>query len=285
MANAGLTLNAAKTKVWTPDASTDLPPELGQLRVGNLSVLGAPATWYDCDDDDGDARLPLLTCSDGRETLSKTTKFLDNWRALRANGLSAESSHTLLRTFALGCATHLLRANYETAWVAELDGLLLAAYSELTGPLTDAQKEQLSLRFSDGGNAFPSAKEAAARAYLGSWALCFRGAAVCLGATSAESFRSRCPRTAQAQQRAEADLDSQGAKCEPLDWAAFLAEPRGKLQGYWAERTSQARRGRLLQSLDEDGRLALRGASGVGAGSWLLPRQSGDEPMPDSHFL
>ena len=70
-----------------------------------------------------------------------------------------------------------------------------------------------------------------------------------------------------------------------MDWAAFLAEPKAKRQGYWGKRSSAAKRARLLRTLDEDGQLALRGGGGPGAGAWLLPREEGDELLPDAHFL
>ena len=47
---------------------------------------------------------------------------------------------------------------------------------------------------------------------------------------------------------------------------------------------SAGSRTQLLQTLDEDRRLALRGGGGTGAGGWLLPRQPGDQPIPDAHF-
>ncbi len=127
MARAGLTLNRDKTKAWTPSRATALPNRLEHLRADSLTVLGNTVAWYDRDEGDDDARLPLLGGSDGREVLSKTQHFLDHWRTLRKEGLSAESAHTLLHTYAQGCCTHLLRANYETAGTAPLDTLPFGA--------------------------------------------------------------------------------------------------------------------------------------------------------------
>ena len=47
-------------------------------------------------------------------------------------GSQRKGAHTLLSTYAQGCRAHLLRANYETGWVGELDELLFGAYAELT---------------------------------------------------------------------------------------------------------------------------------------------------------
>ena len=282
---AGLTLNPDKTQAWTPAPGTALPQHLEARRVRALTVLGNPVPWYDRDDDEGDGRLPVHGTADGREVLDKTRRFLRHWRQLRDNGLTAEGAHTLLRTYALGCATHLLRANYETAWAAQLDDLLWGAYEEFAGFAFDAsQREQAKLGLSDGGCAFPSARDAAARAYLGSWALVLPSVASCLGVTSLEGFRSRCPRIAQDMRSAEVELDAQGAKEGPIEWGSYLAEPRAKLQGYWGKRISAHKRAQLLQTLGEVDRLALRESSGTSAGSWLLPRQEGDPLIPDAHF-
>ena len=280
---AGLTLNRDKTQAWTPARGTALPQQLEARRVDALTVLGNPVPWYDRDD--GDGRLPVHGTTDGREVLEKTQRFLQHWRQLRGNGLSAEGAHTLLRTYAQGCATHLLRANYETAWAGQLDDLLWGAYEEFAGFAFDAsQREQAKLGLSDGGCAFPSARDTAARAYLGSWALVLPSVAACLGTTSLEGFLSRCPRVARAMRSAEAELDAQGAKDGPINWGSYLAEPRAKLQGYWGKRASAHRRTQLLNILGEDDRIALRESSGTSAGSWLLPRQEGDALIPDAHF-
>ena len=63
-----------------------------------------------------------------------------------------------------------------------------------------------------------------------------------------------------------------------------MAAPVAKRQGAWSKARSTASRARLLAVLGEDGRLALRGGGGPGAGSWLLPRQEGDAPIPDDHY-
>jgi len=47
----GLTVNASKTAVWTPDPSTVLPCGLQGLRVDRCTVLGATAPWLDSDGD------------------------------------------------------------------------------------------------------------------------------------------------------------------------------------------------------------------------------------------
>ena len=121
---------------------------------------------------------------------------------------------------------------------------------------------------------------------MGSWALVLKSVAGCLGVTSLEGLRARCPHTARALQLAEADLRALGGTDRtPFDWAACLAEPRAKLQGGWGETMSEHNRKHLLSQLDTDHRTALRACGGTGAGSWLLPRAEGDTPLPDAHYL
>ena len=256
------------------------------LRVPTLTCLGNTATWYDLADDT-DGRVTLHAGTDGGEALAKAAAFTNNLKRLRAAGLSAESTFTLLRTYAQGSVTHLLRANYETAWLDEFVALTFGAFEDFAGfPLDRAQRTQATMRTRDGGCAFPSARATAARAYMGSWALVLKNVAACLGATSLEGFRASCPGTADALRRAEAELETLGGKDHsPFDWASCLAEPRAKMQGEWGEAMSERNRQLLLSELDEGGRLSLRGCGGTGAGAWLLPRQEGDILLPDAHYL
>ena len=147
------------------------------------------------------------------------------------------------------------------------------------------QRQWASLRLQDGGEAFPAAALVAPAAFLGSWAQVFQDVARVLGVASVEGFRSRCPDIFLAFQAAEAALRAQGAlEDAPLDWGAWLGSPAAKRQGAWSKARSAASRAHLLATLDEDGRLALRGTGGPGAGSWLLPRQEGDAAIPDDHY-
>ena len=249
-------------------------------------LLGNTAPWYDREDET-EGRVPLHAGSDGVEALAKAAAFVATLKSLRAAGLSAESVFTLLRTYAQGSTTHLLRANYERDWVKRFDEVLFGAFEHFAGfALDDSQRAQATMRLRDGGCAFPSAEATAPRAYMGSWALVLQSVAACVGVTSLESFRARCPHTARTLSLAEGDLRAQGGMGPtPFDWAACLAEPRAKLQGGWGETVSERNRKRLLSTLDTDNSNALRASGGTGAGSWLLPREEGDAPIPDFHYL
>ena len=136
---------------------------------------------------------------------------------------------------------------------------------------------QATLRLQDGGLSFPSVRKMAAAAYAGSWALVMHEVAACLGVASLEELRTSCPLTTQAMPASEAEVRAFGGMgAAPFDWAGCLARPREKRQGHWCKAMSEHNRKLLLAQLGEDGRLALRGAGGPGAGSWLLPPQPGD---------
>eukprot|EP00959_Pyramimonas_sp_CCMP1952_P231500 4838743-Pyramimonas_sp.AAC.1 len=101
-----------------------------------------------------------------------------------------------------------------------------------------------------------------------------------------EDFRARCPPTFQSLRGAEAALRTRGAMGgDPLEWLDTFQEPQLKLQGQWGKARSSAGRERLLGTLGEDDRLQFRGTGGPGAGGFLLPREEGDQSMPDKHFL
>ena len=222
----------------------------------------------------------------GIQALAKAVQFVKRLSELRAAGLSAESTFLLLRTYAQGCATHLLRANLQNQnWVDQLDSVLYGAVERLLGSdLTVDQRLQATLRLRDGGCAFPSARNTAAAAFLGSSALALHSVAQLLGATSLEEFRSRCPLTTAALKQAEDEARTLGGLDDvPFDWAACLAEPKPKVQGEMCRKASTILRKRLLERSGEDQKLTLRGAGGPGAGSFLLPRQEGDPTMPHKH--
>jgi hypothetical protein len=163
--------------------------------VETLTCLGNTVSWYDRDDD-GEGRLAVHAGADGQEAVAKATRFVASLQRLREGGLAAESVYTLLCTYAHGCVTHLLRANYEETWVDQLDSVFFGSLEHLGSFTLDAtQRLQATLRLKDGGCAFPAARATAARAYLGSWALVFRSVATCLGTSTVEGFRVRCPRT------------------------------------------------------------------------------------------
>lgn len=282
----GLVLNRAKTQAWTADPLTPLPQTIVAQRVPTLTCLGNTVSWYDQEDDD-EGRVNVQSGSDGKDALSKAEAFAANLARLKAGGLSTESALTLLRTYAQGCSTHLLRANFESSWVDKLDAVLFGSLEMVVGfALDESQRVQATLRLKDGGIAFPSSRATAARAFMGSWALVMQSVVVCLNVDSLEGFRARCPKTVDALQRAEADLVELGGKShEPFDWASCIAEPRAKMQGICGEALSDHNRKDLLAWLDEEGRLALRSAGGIGAGGFLLPREESDPLIPDQHFV
>ena len=176
----------------------------------------------------------------------------------------------------------------QTGWVHDLDNVLFAALEHLLDdPLDDVRRLRATLRLSDGGCAFPSAAQTAPAAYAASWALCLHDVAACLGVSTLEELRARCPRTLQAFAQAEQALRAAGSLGgETLNLLEYMREPQHKRQGHWGKAASGASQKRLLDTLlDEDGRLSLRSAGGTGAGSFLLPRHAGDAAQPDKHFL
>ena len=192
MQKVGLTINAGKTQAWTRNPAVALPASLANCRVQSLRVLGANVAWLD----DDESRVLLHNTESGLAQLVAARDFVARLQELGRAGLSKRTCFILLRTYAQGCVTHMLRANLEIGtWVDQLDKIFFDALVELLGAesLRTDQKLQATLRLVDGGLAFPSMPACAARAFLGSWALTFRDVAASLGVSSIESFAARCP--------------------------------------------------------------------------------------------
>ena len=283
LTRAGLQVNQTKTKAWTKNPEVVLPPTAQRARVDTLTCLGNTATWLE----QAEERVRVHAGADGDAAVAKATAFRARLGELRTAGLSAEGAWVLLRTFAQGAVTHHLRAAYNLAWTDTFDDAVFGCLEDLLqAPLDDTQRLQATLRLVDGGCALPSAKETAPAAYAASWALVMQDVARGAGFASWEEFRTRCPLTLQSLQQAEAALRAQGALGDdPFEWLDTFQEPQLKLQGQWGKERSSSMRQRLLGALGEDDRLQFRGAGGPGAGGFLLPREEGDQSIPDKHFL
>ena len=235
LTRAGLTVEASKTQAWTLDPATVLPEGIAQFRVPNFKCLGNTVPWLEREEEE----VSVHSGADGAEALAKATKFVTHLKALHACGLSTESSLVLLRTYAQGCATHLLRANFETeGWVDQVDHVLWATLAELVGgELSADQKQQATLRLRDGGLAFPHLRASASAAFVGSWALTLRDVTALLGVSALEDFRARCPRTHAALAQAEVDVRTRGSlEAAPFDWLGCLKASRAKVQGECAKK-------------------------------------------------
>ena len=137
-------------------------------RVPTLKCLGSTVPWLEREE----GEVSVHAGADGAEAVAKANRFVARLVELRTGGLSAESTFLLLRTYAQGCVTHLLRANLETqGWVDQVDAVLFGALAALIGSdLTADQNLQSTLRLRDGGLAFSSLRATASAAFLGSWA-------------------------------------------------------------------------------------------------------------------
>ena len=288
LANAGLTLNAGKTKVWSKDKGEPVPAELSSHRVDRLGVLGAGVASLDREE--GELEAPVHGVSGGEEVLVKARALVRRLRELRSAGLSARAAFLVLHTYAGSCINHLQRANYEDgAWVAQLKAVLFEGLGDLIGQgLGSRCQEIASLKFTAGGLAFGGVVERSAQAFLASWALTLKEVAGTLGVASEAGFRARCPSVAQELAKAEEELLRQGAtKGERLDWGAFLAEPAPHLQRVWALEAGTCKRDRLLAGMGPEDATDLRSQGGVGAGGFLQPYLGEErqcQVLPDAHF-
>ena len=129
LAAVGLTLEPSKTRVWSKDPATPLLPALHPLRVSTLTCLGAQVPWLESEEE----RVALHAPADGAQAVARAVAFRARLSDLRRAGLRLESAHTLLQAYAQGCVTHHLRANWERAWVEQLDAVLFGALEDVLG--------------------------------------------------------------------------------------------------------------------------------------------------------
>ena len=274
----GLQLNAGKTCVWTADRSATLSQPLEALRKPELRVLGADVRFLDRRDDRGVFGAPLRGTVAGTSVASAARALIARLAALQKAGLRAKTAFTVLHTYAQGCCNHLLRANYEEGeWLDQLEGELQKGLEQVVGEsISDTQRQLASLRLKEGGLAFGGLRLKAETAFLSSWALLLKEVAGVLGATSVETFSSRCPTVWGDIGRAERALRRVGGNDgKPLEWIGLLDEPAAKLQGVWGRELSEARRDSVLRSLPELDAADARSHGGPGAGPFSYRRSKG----------
>ena len=267
---AGLTVNAGKTAAWTLDPQAPLPERLQGRRADKLALLGATAPWLEPEGDF--SQLGVHSFAEGLSVVQSAQEFVTKVLELRGSGLSAKAAFLLLQSFSRGHVTHLLWANHEAAgWARQFDDTLIRGMEGLTGvAFNEGQRGQCFLRLADGGLGLGSAELAVEAAFLGSWALCLKDVASCLGTASWEGFRLRCAPLAASLEQAEAKLlRDAGGSLQPVDWVGFLSEPRGKLQSFWSAKLQERRGGALMGGLSQDDQVDLRSTGGPGAGGFL----------------
>ena len=172
LTRAGLKLEASKTVAWTRNPFAPLPAALLNFRKTSFKCLGAAAAsaapWLD--NEDPLASLPVHASAEGSAAVQEAVRFRDRLAQLRAGGLDSRWAFLLLQTYAAGCVTHLLRANFEPgAWARQLDDVWVGIVEDLAGdPLNDHQRTQCFLKLRDGGLGLTSAVDTAPLAFLAS---------------------------------------------------------------------------------------------------------------------
>jgi hypothetical protein len=285
--NCGLRLNVDKTKAWSRDSSHLLGGSLASKVVPRLELLGASAAAWTDEDEREDSLAPVGASGADRSPVAQAAALTRRLTQLRDAGLRLQTAYTILHVFAQSCANHLQRANFEDgAWVGALDQELHRGLEALVGgDTTDTQRSLASVSTKHGGLAFGGLSSRSSTAYLGSWALCLQPVAASLGVATVEGFRTKCPSIAASMDRAEAALLAAGGNGgRAVNWLRFLQEATPKRQGPWGKEVSKECHKRLLATLPEADAADFLSHGGTGAGTWLLSRREGVQPMPDKHF-
>ncbi len=285
--SVGLSLELGKTRVWTPDPSTTLPPEVEARRVPELTCLGNTLPFVESSRDlaheaDGAARVPIGSAAAPEPVRVALDSFARRLRSLRGRGLRAQSAWVLFRTYVNGANNHVLRSCWTgEEWCQQYDDAVVGFVEALLGTrLADAQQSQLWLSLKRGGLGLASTRLRRSAAFLASWEQCFTEVAEAQGATSAQALLAQAPGAAAAMGAAGAALRALGAVRYHANWAGCLEASRAKRQRLWGAVVQQAARKRLLAQVGQDDRVDVRSG-----GAFLLPPSDKDHLMPDDHFV
>jgi hypothetical protein len=280
---AGLAVNAGKTKVWSREGTQGLPASLTSKSCAHLTVLGAAVPFLAREE----SYIPVHGQVDGSEQVRRSCELRRRLAALRKSGLSYKSAYTILQAYSQGCITHIQRAHYDTGeWLGHLDDTVKGTLEDILGGTLDTgQQDQATARYNSGGTGLSSARQRAAHAYCGSWALTMSQVAQVIGAESCEGFWAQCPDVAETVQRAERELRvSGGNEGKPINWVDCFNQEHLKRQGEWHRQSGDHKVEAMLPTLDNPGQAVVRAHGGPGAGSFLQPTPEDVEAMPNAHF-
>ena len=188
--SCGLTLNAAKTKVWLPPGHVHCPETLRQYVVDDIRVVGS--TLSRRQDDDWDELA--LGSGGGARAMNAATDALrafgETLRAALAAGLGPQEATAMLRWTAQGLPNHLLRAQLQDLHAVQgYDRVLRELWDDIVGEaMTDREWAQACLPLREGGLAAGAAGPRREAAHVAAWYAAAARAAAALGLPNAEAL-------------------------------------------------------------------------------------------------
>ncbi len=282
-AKIGLQLNAAKTRMWSPD--TTAAGRSGLPRAPSFTCLGTTLPYVrnlaaeDLDLAEGTA--PLVTA------LRDLQDFEARLHLLHSQGLSLHSCIVLHRTFADGAVTHLLRADLlPTEWAQTWDSAIGEFWQRVLGrPLDASQVAQVLLPLGCGGCGEQSAAKRRLTAYLGSWELCFRDVCRVLGANSAAQLAAAAPRLMARIAGAAEELRGAGVTEYNFDTGALFGTERRARQHELTADLNETVHARLLEAVPTLDAVDVRAAGGTGAGGFLQLQVDPARKLDDARLV
>ena len=286
-ARAGLQLADHKRAVWTPGSGERLSDAMRASRVAVLPVLGHTAerdvldiSWAGIGESSsaawGRPRAALSAC-------------MQNLTELMVAGLSKQSAQAMLRMWAGGIPTHVLRGSLiESAELDAMDSAIATWWCGLleisAGELTADHHIQLHLPLSEGGLAAGGVRFRGAAAFLVGAATSYPAVARMLGLT-VETLLAQAPLFRAQAEAAAVRLEQDGVDEDLTGWMRGRSISLQQAQRRWTRCVQARAQETLVQRAPEPQILGLRSGSGVGASAYLQPPRSVADRVADNHFV
>ena len=279
----GLSLNADKTALWSPDAGVQglLPECLKDQWAFHLPVLGSAIPYVRASYPDAEESDPAAEASALQRAVVALQAFQASLLELRTAGLQTEDALGLHRIYVNGAVTHLLRGSLlEADWCDLWDYHVEQCFAQLLheSELSDTLRVQLHMPLSceRTGWGVESARWRREAAFLGSWHLCLGPVAVALRFVCAEQLLQAAERSVRGPLAEAASVIRTMVPGYSFDADALFEVPEAKRQSTLMEGVYAAKEEGLVTALWRwkprgDAVAAANSSGGPHAADHLLP--------------
>ena len=280
----GLKLNHSKTAAWSPSGQAVLPESVRSCGVDDLPVLGKHLKARgDHSESPVSLGVPSETCLAGASR--RLSDIQAGLQRLQKAGLTKKAAAALLRTYAGAASQHSLRLELASdADTEAYDVQIQQCWAEmLERDLGANSQEILGLPSRLGGIGVQYASTRRFAAYLASWTAVAKEVTNDIGCSTVADSLDSLPSIAGKLEAAREGLAKQGLNLtEGGSLAAAVSQDLR--QGLAVEKVQKNKQASLKQRLPQLQQAELLGASGPGAGSFLLYPSEPLCAMEDTHW-